>query len=131
MPQDGSLIVRVFLSQAQLPIEGATVIVALPEPGGGQKLEAIRVTDRSGATLPIELAAPALAGSESPDPASAPFASYTILVEHPGYYLALFEQVQVFPGITTVQDVPLRPLPPGGDNQDSESGMVRVTPQPL
>ena len=39
MPQDGSLITRVFLSQAQLPIEGATVIVALPEPGGKDRFE--------------------------------------------------------------------------------------------
>ena len=48
-----------------------------------------------------------------------------------GYGPDRLETLMADPGITTVQDVPLRPLPPGGDSQDSESGMVRVTPQPL
>lgn len=131
MPQDGSLIIRAFLTQAQLPIEGAAAIVTRAGPEGEQTLEAMRFTDRSGVTAPVLLPAPPVADSEAPDPPEQPFSSYTVLVEHPDYSLALFEQVQIFPGVTTVQDVPMRPLRQGECLQRSESGTVSVTPQPL
>ena len=52
------------------------------------------------------------------------------MVEHPEYYLATFERLQVFPGVETVQNVPLVPLPQPAGN-DVTADPVVVTPQPL
>ena len=59
-----------------------------------------------------------------------PFSDYSLVVEHPGYYLATFEKLQIFPGIETVQNVPLVPLPQPPAGQDAAEPVV-VTPQPL
>lgn len=129
MPQTGSLVVRVFTSLAQLPVSGATVIISSQEEDGRRKVYSIQTTDESGGTQPIQLDAPDQSLSESPGEA-APFSNYSLVVEHPEYYLATFEKLQVFPGIETVQNVPLVPLPqPAGD--DVTAAPVVVTPQPL
>lgn len=129
MPQTGSLVVRVFTSNAQLPVSGATVIISSPSVDGRRKVFSIQNTDESGGTKPIKLEAPDKGLSESPGQA-APFSDYSLVVEHPDYYLAAFEKLQVFPGVETVQNVPLVPLPqPAGDN--TNAAPVVVTPQPL
>lgn len=129
MPQTGSLIVRTFTSQAQLPVSGATVIISSRETDGRHKVFSIQTTDESGSTKPFELEAPDVALGLSPGQA-APFSDYSLVVEHPEYFLATFEQLQVFPGIETVQNIPLVPLPqPAGDGDSAEP--VVVTPQPL
>lgn len=129
MPQTGSLIVRVFTSQAQLPIQGATVIISSRAEDDRHKVYSIQATDSSGATKPFQLEAPDLSLSETPG-GSAPFSNYSLVVEHPEYYLATFEKLQVFPGVETVQNVPLTPLPQPSAGQDSAEPVV-VTPQPL
>ncbi len=129
MPQTGSLVVRVFTSQAQLPVSGATVIISSPSEDGRRKVFSIQTTDESGGTQPFQLEAPDKILSEGPGQA-APFSDYSLVVEHPEYYLATFEKLQVFPGVETVQNVPLVPLPqPAGD--DITAAPVVVTPQPL
>ncbi len=126
MPQTGSLIVRVFLSRAQIPISGATAVVASAKEDGRHEIIAVRITDESGIAGPFELAAPDLDESLSPDKPD-PFFNYMLLVEHPDYELATFLNLQVFPGVQTVQDVPMIPR----DAQGSGSGVTTVTPQPL
>ena len=129
MAQTGSLIIRAFTSQAQLPVSGATVIISSPAEDGRRKVFSIQTTDESGGTQPVELEAPDLSLSESPGGA-APFSDYSLVVEHPEYYLATFEKLQIFPGVVTIQNVPLVPLPqPAGD--DITAAPVIVTPQPL
>ena len=129
MPQTGSLVVRVFTSQAQLPVSGATVIISSPSEDGRRKVFSIQTTDESGGTQPFQLEAPDKILSEGPGQA-APFSDYSLVVEHPEYYLATFEKLQVFPGVEKVQNVPLVPLPqPAGD--DITAAPVVVTPQPL
>ena len=129
MPQTGSLIVRVFTSQAQLPISGATVIISSRAEDNRHNVYSIQTTDSSGATKAFQLEAPDPALSEAPNGA-APFSDYSLVVEHPEYYLATFEKLQVFPGIETVQNVPLIPLPQPSAGSDSAEPVV-VTPQPL
>lgn len=129
MPQTGSLVVRVFTSNAQLPVSGATVIISTPAEDGRRKVFSIQTTDESGGTKPFQLEAPDQSLSQSPG-AAAPFSDYSLVVEHPEYYLATFEKLQVFPGVETVQNVPLVPLPqPAGS--DINAAPVVVTPQPL
>ncbi len=125
-PQCGFL---VFTSQAQLPVSGATVIISSPSEDGRRKVFSIQTTDESGGTQPFQLEAPDKALSEGPGQ-SVPFSDYSLVVEHPEYYLATFEKLQVFPGVETVQNVPLVPLPqPAGNDITAEP--VVVTPQPL
>lgn len=129
MPQTGSLVVRTFTSQAQLPVSGATVIISSRDTDGRHKVYSIQTTDESGGTQPFQLEAPDVSLGMSPGQA-APFSDYSLVVEHPEYFLATFEQLQVFPGVETVQNVPLVPLPqPAGGSGSAEP--VVVTPQPL
>ncbi len=128
MADSGTLIVRTFVSRAQLPVSDATVIISSPGADGRQKLVSILRTNESGVAGPITLEAPAAAGSLSPGHNSSAFSSYTLVVEHPNYQLALFDQLQIFPGVETIQDVPLIPLSANGRN---ESDLTTVTPQPL
>ena len=129
MPQTGSLIVRVFTSQAQLPISGATVIISKRAEDNRHNVFSIQTTDDSGATKSFQLEAPDLSLSETPN-SGVPFSDYSLVVEHPEYYLATFEKLQIFPGIETVQNVPLTPLPQPAAGQDFAEPVV-VTPQPL
>ena len=129
MPQTGSLAVRVFTSLAQLPVSGATVIISSRAADNRHNVFSVQTTDSSGSTKSFPLDAPDLALSESPG-GGAPFSSYSLVVEHPGYYLATFEKMQIFPGIETVQNVPLVPLPQPANGQNAAAPVV-VTPQPL
>ena len=128
MAQTGILLVRTYVSNAQIPIPGATVIVSKPDGNGLQKLLSIQRTNESGVAPPITLEAPDPAGSLSPGNNGSAFSNYTLVVEHPDYQLALFDDLQIFPGVETIQDVPLIPLSP---NERNESDLVTVTPQPL
>ena len=47
MQATGTLSVRVYTSQAQIPLEGATVVVAAPGKEGKWKLLSIQNTDSS------------------------------------------------------------------------------------
>ena len=70
MPQTGSLTVRVFTSQAQLPVSGATVIISSKDENGRHKVYSIQTTDSSGATQPFQLETPDRILSETPNGAA-------------------------------------------------------------
>ena len=129
MPQTGSLAVRVFTSLAQLPVSGATVIISSRAEDNRHNVFSIQTTDSSGATKTFPLDAPDLDFSLSPG-GDTPFSSYSLVVEHPGYYLATFEKLQIFPGIETVQNVLLVPLPQPASGQNAAEPVI-VTPQQL
>ena len=126
MPQSGSLLVRVFVSRAQLPVPGATVIIYADDPNGRHHLLAIRSTNESGTAGPITLVTGDSMGLAPNGPT--PFTNYQLIVEHPDYQLALFKNLQVFPGVETTQDVPLIPL---SIPETPDSNTTTVTPQPL
>jgi hypothetical protein len=128
LADSGKLLVRTFISTAQLPVSGATVIVSVPRDDGRQELVSIRMTNQNGLAGPIELEAPDAAGSQTPGSRDPVFSSYTLVLEHPDFQLAAFDKLQIFSGVETVQDVPLIPLSANGtDRQD----LTTVTPQPL
>lgn len=116
MQATGTLFVRVYTSQAQIPLEGATVVVASPEEDGKRKLLSIQNTDSSGMIRPVQIDAPALGESTSPGGLpgdGAPFARCDVWAEQPGYAMLQIENVQIFPGVETLQDMELIPLPQG------------------
>lgn len=129
MAQTGSLIVRVFASRAQLPIQGATVLVSQRDDQGRHQLISALITDESGLAGPISLPAPDIALSQTPG-SPLPFSSYSLVVEHPGYQVAVFQDLQIFSGVETTQSVPLIPLSiPESDSPRQQ--ITQVTPQPL
>ena len=107
MQATGTLSVRVYTSQAQIPLEGATVVVAAPGEEGKYKLLSIQNTDSSGQICPVTIDAPALGESTSPGglPGTGrPFALCDVWAEQPGY--AMLQ-------VAGVQNMELIPLPQG------------------
>ena len=127
MLDTGTLIVRVYVSQAQIPIEGATVVITGYNPEGKQDLISVQITDRSGLIQPVWIETPPLQESTSPEgvDGGVPFSLCTIWAEHPGYAMLEMEGVQIFPGVETVQNVELVPLAEGQNSLQQRS--VRQT----
>ena len=116
MQATGTLSVRVYTSQAQIPLEGATVVVTAPGEEGKRKLLSIQSTDSSGLIRPVTIDAPALGESTSPGGLpgdGAPFALCDVWAEQPGYAMLQVAGVQIFPDVETMQDMELIPLPQG------------------
>ena len=128
MDQNGTLLTRTFVSRAQLPVSDAIIVVSAPESDGRQKLISIMRTNESGVSGPIVLPAPDISGSVTPGQNGSAFSSYSLIAEHPDYQLALFENVQIFPNVETVQDIALIPL---SVNERSENNLTTITSQPL
>ena len=106
----GTIFTQVYTSRARIPVAGATVAFTQRGTQGRHTLLAVRVTDNSGHTAPVEVSTPDAAASESPGTAN-PFAVCDIWAESPGYELLVVENVQIFPGTETIQELELIPLP--------------------
>lgn len=110
MAATGTILTRVFTSQAQIPVAGATVAFTQRGPEGHHTLLALRVTDANGRTAPVQVDTPDASASESPGTVT-PFAVCDIWAESPGYELLVAENVQIFAGTQTLQELELIPLP--------------------
>lgn len=130
MASYGTILTRVFTSNAQLPVAGATVAFTQQSTHDGRHtLLAVRITDENGRTAPVQVSTPDLAASEVPGNVT-PFAVCDIWAEAPGYELQLVENVQIFPGTQTLQILPLVPLEEQEDNSLPEAPVI-IPPQNL
>ena len=107
MPSTGTLVVRVYSSAAQLPIQGASVCV-LAKTATGQRVLAVRTTDSGGLIEPVTLEAEPAANSLTPGQAE-PFASVDVTVAHPNFLPINIRGIQIFSGIRSIQDIMLLP----------------------
>ncbi len=108
MPNNGFLRVRVYTSNAQLPIEDATVTVT--QPGAtASRLLATRITDESGLIPILTLPTPPPSESQAAGTPT-PYSTVDIIVDHPDYERVLIENAQIFPGIISEQNIPLIPI---------------------
>ncbi|MBM6869749.1 spore cortex-lytic protein [Pseudoflavonifractor phocaeensis] len=130
MASIGTIAVRVFTSVARIPIQGATVAFTQGGFGGRQTLLAVRVTDQNGHTVPVRIATPDLAEGASPS-GETPFATCNIWTEAPGYEYSVSTGVQIFPGVETVQDIALIPLPEHTQPNPDNTQFSYTTPQTL
>ena len=78
-------------------------------------------------TLPTVIETPDAWESQSPGQ-EAPFSLCDVWVECPGYQLLLVQNVQIFSGVTSIQDLPLIPL---AEATGRPASRVDITPQNL
>lgn len=109
---EGRLSVRVYTAAGAIPLEGAIVIIRDSPSAGGGIVVSLR-TDRSGMTPTVTLPAPPKALAQQPGNVK-PYCTYGIDVILPGYYTPVFENVPIYDGITSVQNVGMIPLPENG-----------------
>ena len=125
----GSVVARVYTASEAIPIEGATVVVTQRSPEGRVELLGLRTSDRSGKTEPVYVRTPGRNVSQSPSEGVG-FSTVDVTADHPLYERVIVDNVQVFPGVTTLQDIQLLPmnvLPESwGQSQEFD-----VTPQNL
>ena len=118
MEQNGTLTVRVFTSSAQLPIQGATVVVTQKRRNGKYDLLSVQATDSSGLIRPVEIAAPTAGNSTEVSENTMPNAVCEVWAEAPGYAMLKVDGVQIFPGVVTEQRMELIPLEEGEHGLD-------------
>lgn len=128
MAQYGSLVVRTYTSRAQLPVAGATVAVSALEETSTHRLESLLITDQNGSAGPIQLPAADTNGLTPGGPL--PYSLYSLWVEHPDYELVYIENLQIFAGVESVQNIAMIPLATPGGGAAMVDDVV-ITPQPL
>jgi len=106
MPATGYLQVRAYESYAQLPLENVAVTVTASD---GTAI-AMRTTDRNGRIEPIEIPVPDRSESLTPDPQERPFALINLYAHKRGYERVESENLQLFAGNTTIQNLEMVPL---------------------
>lgn len=102
----GLLQVHVYTSIAQLPLKDAAIIVTSKD----HTALAMRITDRSGLTEPIEIPVPERSESQSPGAEGLPYTLVNLIAKKRGYEQIISEDIQIFDGVTTYQDLEMIPL---------------------
>lgn len=126
MPSIGYIQVHAYTSYARLPLKDVAVTVTSPD---GTAI-AMRLTDRSGRILPIEVPVPDKNESQQPEPGEKPFTNVNLYARLAGFEQVDAEDLQVFADTITVQElemIPLSELP----NQFNQSVQYRTPPQNL
>ena len=129
MPSTGFLKVQTLTSRAELPVSGATVSVSMARAGGGRELLNVQRTDESGMTTLLSVPTPELSNSLAPELPRG-WTDVQIAASHPDFDGVVSRDVQIFPGVTTLQT--LRLIPRGGMPTDlGETEDYTTPPQDL
>lgn len=126
LPATGYITVRAFTSKALLPLPGVAVVVTAID---GTAI-AMRTTDRSGLITPIEVPVPELSAGQTPNTGQIPFTSVNLYARLPRFEQIEIENLQVFPGTTTIQNLEMIPLSEF-PNQFDQSEIFPTPPQNL
>lgn len=126
MPATGYIQVRAYESYAQLPLMDVAVTITAED---GTAIS-MRLTDRNGRILPVEIPVPDLSDSQSPDPAERPYAIVNLYAHLRGYEQVGAENLQVFAGTVTIQDLMMIPLSEFPDRWD-QTIVFNTPPQNL
>lgn len=106
LPDTGYIQIHAYASNAQIPLQNVTVTVSAQDG----TVIALRLTDRSGRIEPIPVPVPSREESLTPNPPEIPFAKVNLTARLQDYEQVFIYGLQVFPGVTTDQDIELIPL---------------------
>ena len=106
MSATGYIQVNAYESYARLPLKDVAVAITAED---GTAI-AMRLTDRSGQIVPVEIPVPDLQESQSPDPPERPYAIVNLYAHLRGYEQIEAENLQVFADTVTRQDLVMIPL---------------------
>ena len=111
----GYITVHAYTSFAQLPVKDVAISITASD---GTAI-AMALTDRNGQIKQIPIPVPDREASLSPNPGEKPFTSVNLFARARGYEQAEYENLQVFSGTVTNQNIELIPLSelPGAWNQ--------------
>ena len=126
MPANGYIQVRAYESYAQIPLQDVAISVTASD---GTAL-AMRLTDRNGKIVPIEVPAPELAESQTPDSPEAPFTRVTLNAKRKGYEQITVDDVQIFADTVTLQNLEMIPISELPDRWD-RAEIFQTPPQNL
>ncbi len=114
LPDTGYIDVLAYTSLAQIPLENVAVTVTATD---GTAI-AMRLTDRNGSIVPIEIPVPALSAGQTPNTGIRPFTPVNLYARLEGFEQIENENLQVFPNIVTrlnLEMIPLSELPSAWD----------------
>jgi hypothetical protein len=100
--EKGELVVRVYTDTIAIPMKGAVVHIY------GPSTNIILTTDAIGSTIVIDVDAPDVAYSLTPQYEVLPFSLYTIEVSKEGYANTIIQDVEVYSGVQSIQEVYLQ-----------------------
>lgn len=115
LPDTGYITVHAYTSYALLPLKDVAITVTAPD---GTAI-ALRLTDRNGLIVPIEVPVPPRSASLTPNSGETPFTAVNLYARLRGYEQIEIENLQVFANTTTNQNLEMIPLSefPGAWNQ--------------
>lgn len=103
----GYIQVHAYTSNAQIPLQGVAVTITTPT---GSAI-AMRLTNRSGALdIPVAIDVPNRDAGLSPNTGVVPFTNVNLYARLENYETIEAENLQVFPGTLTVQNLAMIPL---------------------
>ena len=114
MPSTGYITVNAYTGIAQIPLSDVAIAVTADD----RTALALRVTDRNGQIIPIELPVPEISAGQSPDSNEIPFTAVNLYARLDGYEQIENQSLQVFPDTVThlqLKMIPLAELPDAWD----------------
>lgn len=105
MSATGYIRIHAYTSFARLPLQNVAVTITATD---GTAIAA-RLTDRSGLTQAIEIPVPDKSAGTSPDTGIIPYTAVNVYARLEGFEQVENENVQIFPGIITEQDLEMVP----------------------
>ena len=106
LPSTGYIQVNAYTSRARIPLQDVAITVTALD---GTAI-AMRLPDRNGQIDPIPTPVPDLAESQSPNPGELPFTRVNLYARLKNYIQIENEDLQVFAGVTTDQNLAMIPL---------------------
>lgn len=126
MPATGYIQVNAYASYARLPLRDVAITITAND---GTAI-AMRLTNRSGQIVPVEVPVPEASDSQVPNPPECPFATVNLYAHLRGYEQVEAENLQVFANTVTQQDLMMIPLSELPDSWD-QTAVYTTPPQNL
>ena len=106
LPSTGYIQVHAYASNASLPLQDVAVRIT----DMNDDPIALRLTDRSGLIIPVQISVPDVSASQTPDSGIVPFTRVNIYARLENYERIEAKDVQVFPDVVTLQNLEMIPL---------------------